>query len=66
MIREHLEGIVACAQTRQTRPERALAGRQASGSRLREVLYDPHDCSIGGKLDCNRINPHAGEQLRER
>jgi transposase len=67
MIRTHLEGIVAWAQTRQTNGFlEAINGLlQASKCRargftrlstIRTVIF-----LIAGKLDFQAINPHAGQ-----
>ena len=67
MIRSHLEGIVAWAQTRQTNGFlEAINGlfqaskRRARGftrlSTIRTVIF-----LIAGKLDFHAINPHAGQ-----
>jgi transposase len=67
MVRRHLEGIVAWAQTRQTNGFlEALNGlfqaakRRARGfgrfSTIRVVIF-----LIAGKLDFSVINPHAGQ-----
>lgn len=67
MVRRHLEGIVAWAQTRQTNGFlEALNGlfqaakRRARGfgrfSTIRVVIF-----LIAGKLDFSAINPHAGQ-----
>ena len=67
MIRTHLEGIVAWAQTRQTNGFlEAINGlfqaskRRARGftrlSTIRTVIF-----MIAGKLDFHAINPHAGQ-----
>ena len=67
MIRSHMEGIVAWAQTRQTNGFlEAINGlfqaskRRARGftrlSTIKTVIF-----LIAGKLDFNAINPHAGQ-----
>lgn len=67
MIRSHLEGIVAWAQTRQTngflKAINSLfqaSKRRARGftrlSTIRSVIF-----LIAGKLDLHAINPHAGQ-----
>ena len=67
MVRTHLEGIVAWAQTRQTNGFlEAINGlfqaakRRARGftrlSTIKTVIF-----LIAGKLDLQAINPHAGE-----
>ena len=67
MIRSHLEGIVAWAQTRQTNGFlEAINGlfqaakRRARGftriDTIRTVIF-----LIAGRLDFHAINPHAGQ-----
>ena len=66
MVRRHLEGIVAWAQTRQTNGFlealwRPVPGRQAPRARLLQ-LRDDQDTVIfliAGKLDFAAVNPHA-------